>query len=555
MASSFSVALNLSKLDSLPRFERQKAFVDQFSNKKSDDITKKHKTKPFKLVIIVFIIMFVVYLLVPSGSTQKLKQEQQNTFAGEKEVHKPDLEAIAYRDVYPLPDPDSRSSDMIDTFARFAHRTSCPISSLDLHRPFEPLCRSREEVLEAMSGGGRIGIDAPYMPRGCDMRWYDRGDICNIMSKYDKILFVGDSFMRHVVAALHILLREDLGFGAVTDWNFRQDERDTCFCQGQFDTLKCGLQGIFNSADVAKFDLESLKCDARSFDVRNYVIPVFPPDEVDLRLLADSLKRHTSDKPVAIVYGQGHHNNLDPVVTGKWLDTIMETVSENLPTYAGQAHLFVTPSAAGPDMYDVDVLKHGHKPIVLFESGMMPVTKARGIDILGTVNMTLQTTLTDGKHADIKTNLLKAMMVLNWLDQPSSENVAPPVKEAIKSPEESLSAAEIAAKVAQRQLLSKPPELPAHAAAILAKDQQKADRKIEIEVEIEKLDKEIDQKQFDKIKKINKGNKKSLSKVIPQEDEEMAANPGRDTAPQAATLPRREKHAIKASAIPATATA
>jgi hypothetical protein len=31
--------------------------------------------------------------------------------------------------------------------------------------------------------------------------------------------------LRHVIGALNIIIREDLGYGGVTDWNFNDNER------------------------------------------------------------------------------------------------------------------------------------------------------------------------------------------------------------------------------------------------------------------------------------------------------------------------------------------
>lgn len=105
-----------------------------------------------------------------------------------------------------------------DTFAGFKHRGgSCDVSSLDLHRPFGPLCPDKDAVLVAMSGGGRAGVDAPYVPRGCDMRWYDTRQACEILNRYSQVVLVGDSMLRHLIGALNVLLREDLGYGGVTD--------------------------------------------------------------------------------------------------------------------------------------------------------------------------------------------------------------------------------------------------------------------------------------------------------------------------------------------------
>jgi hypothetical protein len=118
-----------------------------------------------------------------------------------------------------------RLPDTIDTFQSYKFRNICNVSSLDLHAPFSPLCRDRASMLTAMSSGGRIGNDAPYMPRGCDMRWFTSEEICEILGRFDKVVIVGDSMLRHVIGSINILLRKDIGYGAVTDWNFSMQER------------------------------------------------------------------------------------------------------------------------------------------------------------------------------------------------------------------------------------------------------------------------------------------------------------------------------------------
>ncbi|KAK9242480.1 hypothetical protein V1506DRAFT_464636 [Lipomyces tetrasporus] len=450
---------------------------------------------------------------------------------------------------------------MVDTFAEFANRRQCKVSALEIHRPFEPLCQTKDDVLRAMSGGGRIGFDAPYMPRDCDMRWYDRTEICQIMGRFDKILFVGDSMMRHIVGALHILLREDLGYGAVTAWNFRQDERDACFCNGQFDTLRCGVQGIFNSDDVAKFDAGSLKCDAKSINVQNHVMPNYPPTAAELANLGDVFAHYPAPdgqqqqhkKPVAIVYGHGHHNDLDIQSTAGWLTSIQRTMSERMSKAVRRAQLFVTPGAAGPSMFDLDVLKHGHKALALFETGMADVCRDKEIDLLGTYNATTQTTIRDGKHSDIRGNLLKIMMVLNWLDKvdavdgrarldPGLAGAAPvpvPPPAAINRPSTPEPAAANTkpkpVSPAHEKIQNRPvkePKLPEHVAAAA--------------VASSKTNKNPPPKPaaVDDAKRTNKqaAGKKSLSKVIPHEDEDMAGAPGPDRAPTTPDLPRRKKH-------------
>jgi len=118
-----------------------------------------------------------------------------------------------------------RSPDTIDTFESYKFRDTCDISSLDLHAAFSPLCHDRAAMLTAMSNGGRIGHDAPYMPRGCDMRWFTSEEVCAILGRFDKVVIIGDSMLRHVTGSINILVRKDIGYGAVTDWNFSAQER------------------------------------------------------------------------------------------------------------------------------------------------------------------------------------------------------------------------------------------------------------------------------------------------------------------------------------------
>lgn len=134
----------------------------------------------------------------------------------------------SYTKAVPFNAPETtryRVPDSIDTFASYKHRTTCNISSLDLHTAFGPLCLARPTIIAAMTGGGRIGFDAPFMPRGCDMRWFTSEEVCEILGRFDRVVLVGDSMLRHVIGSINILVRQDIGYGAVTDWNFSAQER------------------------------------------------------------------------------------------------------------------------------------------------------------------------------------------------------------------------------------------------------------------------------------------------------------------------------------------
>ncbi|TVY16079.1 hypothetical protein LARI1_G007312, partial [Lachnellula arida] len=238
-----------------------------------------------------------------------------------------------------------RIPDIIDTFHSYKFRDTCNVSSLDLHAPFGPLCRDRASMLMAMSSGGRIGHDAPYMPRGCDMRWFTSEEVCEILGRFDRVLLVGDSMLRHLIGSINILIRRDLGHGAVTDWNFLTQERKECFCNEQFDIKACSVQGIYKTADVFANDPDSLSC-VNPINVMSTLTSLayqvvtdahaveqilrFPiPTEEIIRLKASIGIEH--DKPKAVIFGHGLWSNLDLQKTVNWLDAVLEAINPSVP--------------------------------------------------------------------------------------------------------------------------------------------------------------------------------------------------------------------------------
>lgn len=52
---------------------------------------------------------------------------------------------------------------------------------------------------------------------------------------------------------------------------------------------------------------------------------------------------------------------------------------------------------------------------MLFEETVGIEAQKRGLEHLGTWNMSIQSNTYDGVHLDMRGNLVKGMMVLNWL--------------------------------------------------------------------------------------------------------------------------------------------
>src|SRR5437763_616749 len=53
---------------------------------------------------------------------------------------------------------------------------------------------------------------------GCSYHWYDTAKICLILERFDGVVFVGDETLQSIYAGFNILLRQDLGLGAMKQW-------------------------------------------------------------------------------------------------------------------------------------------------------------------------------------------------------------------------------------------------------------------------------------------------------------------------------------------------
>ncbi|TGJ81150.1 hypothetical protein E0Z10_g7606 [Xylaria hypoxylon] len=350
---------------------------------------------------------------------------------------------------FPLPvNPKARPHEFANAFAGYKHfGGDCKISSLEIHRPYDPICPNKDSMLTAMSSGGRIGRDAPYIPRGCDMQWYTTEEVCEILGRFSQVVLVGDSMLRHVIGALNIIVRENLGYGGVTDWNFDSRERqgtkasmesdsamltyvnrEQCFCNDQFDVTECSVQGIYKTEDVITFDPLSLACPRLlpgwSTDLRMEQMVRYPIESDELERLEMAIDTNPR-LPQAFILGHGLWNNLEIDKSTAWLNTVVKVIDSKLKLRLrlkklrqdkNMPILLITPNAAGDKKPDEYLITQGNKALARFEHTMIQEAARQRIDHLGTWNMSIQANMYDGVHMDMRGNLLKAMMVMNWLN-------------------------------------------------------------------------------------------------------------------------------------------
>ena len=146
-------------------------------------------------------------------------------------------------------------------FYHFEGHQDCSVASTDLYSPprlrdadgrkLFPYCTNRAKLLEAMSGGGRHGFDAPFSPVGCQYRWYSTVEICMILERFDAIVFIGDDMLQHIYGAFNMLLRENIATGSLKQWDMKENERTACRCDDQMIKAECSKYAITDSQAVS----------------------------------------------------------------------------------------------------------------------------------------------------------------------------------------------------------------------------------------------------------------------------------------------------------------
>lgn len=94
-----------------------------------------------------------------------------------------------------------------------------------------PRCKSVQELLST--------IQHPVADYTCQLPWMSNEEICSLLNQYSKILWYGDSLMRHMSQTFHMLLKQDLQHGG---YPARINNADVpykyCSCDGQFSESK-----------------------------------------------------------------------------------------------------------------------------------------------------------------------------------------------------------------------------------------------------------------------------------------------------------------------------
>ncbi|GLB06763.1 hypothetical protein AtubIFM57258_002080 [Aspergillus tubingensis] len=320
--------------------------------------------------------------------------------------------------------------DTNDLLAPYVGRQECDISSLSLFSPPQPgdgerassnpYCQSRDALLNAMSNGGRHGFDAAYTSQGkcqidgCSYRWFTSAEVCDILRKFDGIVFVGDDTLADAYAGFNILLREDLATGSLREWEINKGHGHDCRCESQFTSRSCLPLRITSSDEV--YAQEGSSAPRRPYACSSRIPHAF------LATASSPAPRGVYDKFRRMVARGVGRNRPVPVILSLSLSTSysLSTAKSSMDEWLTLAQasgrntpfLWVGPTAPGLQKDSRDNI---HASSWQYSQDTAQEARNRGLDSLGMYNATLQADSWDGKHYGEKVALIQAMMVINWL--------------------------------------------------------------------------------------------------------------------------------------------
>ncbi|KAL1883694.1 hypothetical protein Plec18167_002701 [Paecilomyces lecythidis] len=270
-----------------------------------------------------------------------------------------------------------------------------------------------------MSNGKHHGAGTSYDPQGCHYRWFSTGEICDVLSRFDGVVFVGDGPLFSIYAALNILLRENLASGSLKQWDMSSKQVEECECDKQFSNSQCLAFRVGSSEEVYTYDG---KASNRSpYVCSTYIRHIFLP------VTGSPSPRSVHDKFQEIMPATAGSNKPVPVIHSLSLSTYLsrKVAAASMDEWLGFARasgrkvpfLWVGPTSAGyQDQKDIIGSQEDYA-LQQYTFDTARTAQNKGMEVLSMYNATSGATSLHGAYSGEKTSLMQAMMIINWLSR------------------------------------------------------------------------------------------------------------------------------------------
>ncbi|PQE29655.1 hypothetical protein CJF30_00009247 [Rutstroemia sp. NJR-2017a BBW] len=321
--------------------------------------------------------------------------------------------------VAPSPRPIIIEPGESSTIKHYLGSKDCGIIQSSLHHvPYpqkpnlSPFCKTRAQLLHALSSGGRHGFEEPYVGKSCTHRWFSTPEICTILSRFSAIVFLGDELAQTIYAALNVFLREDISHGGLQEWLMTDAERIVCRCDAQYVDDGCLRYTVKNSDEVVKNEASDPKGSGYFCQKTPHAyipIPHIPAPPLALSTF-QSLTYQKPDpwRPSPMIISLSQGLNLDIQQTRAAIEEWMRVAAgaeRNIPV------LIMGSEARGKGEEEWRYMDE-----------IRGMAKERNAEVLGLWNLTVQAGgMGEGnrerekERSGARVKLVEAMMVVNWL--------------------------------------------------------------------------------------------------------------------------------------------
>ena len=266
-----------------------------------------------------------------------------------------------------------------------------------------------------------LGLPIPTIQCGRHTT-YIAQEACDIASNYNQILLFGDSLCRHVAMALLSILRGNLHTGATKEWEVPPESK--CFGEMQYTEYECRRYCLVNSFRLAGSENASRAfCPGRRVYTRflewwqiKDLQTFFGTADENEYLRLDRIEPYSA----IIIYPPGLHADMrNP---GHMLSNYVQPIVDAAQRVPSTVVVIIGIHSMAPNMPPQYAARQSEEVIVPFNRALQQYAEARGLGYLDTYNLTKGSFSSDGVHYGAEANLLKAQLLLNYLDLYRREN-------------------------------------------------------------------------------------------------------------------------------------
>jgi len=315
----------------------------------------------------------------------------------------------------------------------------------------QPACRTMESLLESSRRGERFLLNpqiplnatgselspspTSFRPYQCSPRFPTSDEMCDEIHKFAHLTIVGDSLSRHMVQALHTLLKQDLRFGA---FPYLSDNSgglyDRCQCDGQFsEHATCRAYSSPNIFSIA--DLRSLGfCYPRPVINKNSTIrESFHPTRLESHFhgfdisvnannyhylcLSSMSKIDKRPRLVVLQAALHYHNDANTVIA--WVKRMMEVINyvgANCASGPINVHYLYIGATAQIRSMDLKYPHQSRESAIIFNNEVSQHFKKNyNLSTINFLPLTRNAQSSDGLHHLSDVNMVKAVYIYNYM--------------------------------------------------------------------------------------------------------------------------------------------